>query len=158
VPNYSSTTPWRHMGEWRYSSTILALGTRWRWVVSFMLLLLYPQGKSSWNPLDRRLDGPQNRSGCCEEKKISCPWQELNPGHPTHSPMLYQLSYLGSSPVCLKIHTSAPISLSWGWFKKYPHSCSCLQKVQDSMMTAGSTEHCDMMCWYAARHDLGSSE
>jgi hypothetical protein len=23
--------PWRHMEEWRYSSTILALGIRWRW-------------------------------------------------------------------------------------------------------------------------------
>jgi hypothetical protein len=27
--NYSSTMPWRHMGEWRYSSTIFDLGTRW---------------------------------------------------------------------------------------------------------------------------------
>jgi hypothetical protein len=29
-------------GEWRYSSTILDLGTRWRWVVSFPPLPLYP--------------------------------------------------------------------------------------------------------------------
>jgi hypothetical protein len=26
--------PWRHVGEWRYSSTFLDLGTRCRWVVS----------------------------------------------------------------------------------------------------------------------------
>jgi hypothetical protein len=30
------------MGEWRYSSTFLNLGTRWRWVVSFTPQLLYP--------------------------------------------------------------------------------------------------------------------
>jgi hypothetical protein len=34
VLNYLSTMPWRHMGEWRYSSTILDLGTRWKWVVA----------------------------------------------------------------------------------------------------------------------------
>jgi hypothetical protein len=34
---------------------ILDLGTRWRWVVSFTPLPLYPQGKSPWYPLDRRL-------------------------------------------------------------------------------------------------------
>jgi hypothetical protein len=39
--------PWRHMGEWRYSSIILDLGTRWRWGISFMPLPLYPCG---WSP------------------------------------------------------------------------------------------------------------
>jgi hypothetical protein len=32
-------------------------------VVSFTPLPLYPQGKSPWYPLDRRLGGPQSRSG-----------------------------------------------------------------------------------------------
>jgi hypothetical protein len=32
------STPWRHMREWRYSSTILDLYTRWRWLHSFMPL------------------------------------------------------------------------------------------------------------------------
>jgi hypothetical protein len=50
--------PWRRMGELRYSSTILDLGTRWRWVVSFMPRPLYPR-----YPLDRRLGGPKSRSG-----------------------------------------------------------------------------------------------
>jgi hypothetical protein len=36
------------------------LGTRWKWMVSFMPRLLYPQGKSPLYPLDRRLGGPQN--------------------------------------------------------------------------------------------------
>jgi hypothetical protein len=41
--NYLSTMPWKHMGEWRYSSTFLDLDTRWRWVVSFRPLPLYPR-------------------------------------------------------------------------------------------------------------------
>jgi hypothetical protein len=52
------------MGEWRHSSTILDLGTRWRWVVSFTPQPLYPQ-----YPLDGRLGGPQIQSGCCGEEK-----------------------------------------------------------------------------------------
>jgi hypothetical protein len=31
-------------GEWRYSSIILELGTRWRWMVNFTPLPLYPRG------------------------------------------------------------------------------------------------------------------
>jgi hypothetical protein len=70
VLNYLSTMPWRHMGEWRYSCTILLdLGTRWRWVISFTPQPLYPWGKRSWYPLDRRLGGPESLSGCCREEK-----------------------------------------------------------------------------------------
>jgi hypothetical protein len=43
--------PWRRVGEWRYSSTYLDLGTRWRWVISFTSLPLYPRGKSCRYPL-----------------------------------------------------------------------------------------------------------
>jgi hypothetical protein len=32
-----------------------------------------PQGKNPWYPLDRRLDGPQSRSGQCGEEKILDP-------------------------------------------------------------------------------------
>jgi hypothetical protein len=45
--------------------------TRWRWVVSFTPWPLYPQGKSSWYPLDRRLGGPQCCSGHGGEEKNS---------------------------------------------------------------------------------------
>jgi hypothetical protein len=45
VLNWLSTVPWRHMGEWRYSSTILDLGVRWRWMVSSTPRPLFP-GKS----------------------------------------------------------------------------------------------------------------
>jgi hypothetical protein len=48
-----------------------SLGTRWRWVVSFTPLPLYHQGKISWYPLDRRLGGPQSRSGRGGEEKNS---------------------------------------------------------------------------------------
>jgi hypothetical protein len=40
-----STVPWRHIGEWRYSSTFPYLTARWRWVVCFTFQLLYPWGK-----------------------------------------------------------------------------------------------------------------
>jgi hypothetical protein len=47
------------------------LGTRWRWVVSFMPRPLYPQGKSPWYPLERRLGGPQSHSGRGGELPVS---------------------------------------------------------------------------------------
>jgi hypothetical protein len=52
---------------------ILDIGTRWRLVVSFTLRPLYPQGKSSRCPLDRRLGEPQSRSGRGGEEKSSQP-------------------------------------------------------------------------------------
>jgi hypothetical protein len=52
---------------------ILDLDTRWKWVVSFTLRPLYPQGKSSCYSLDKRLGGPQSRSGRCGEEKNSQP-------------------------------------------------------------------------------------
>jgi hypothetical protein len=70
-----------------YSSTFLHLATRWRWVVSFTPLKLYPRGTSPQYQLDRRLGGPQSRSGCCgEEKKLALPGIEPRPS-------LYRLSY-----------------------------------------------------------------
>jgi hypothetical protein len=41
--NYLSSIPWSPMGESRYSCTILDLGTRRRWVVSFTPRPLYPR-------------------------------------------------------------------------------------------------------------------
>jgi hypothetical protein len=38
-------------GEWRYSSTFLDLGTRWRRVVSFTPLQLLPTGKELRVPI-----------------------------------------------------------------------------------------------------------
>jgi hypothetical protein len=64
-----NTMPWRYMREWSYSSTILDLGISWRWMVSFTPRPLNPWGKSHRYLLDRRLGGPQSRSGLSEEQK-----------------------------------------------------------------------------------------
>jgi hypothetical protein len=71
--------PCRHMGEWRYSSNILDLGTRWRRVVSFTPRPLYPRGKSRQYLLDRRLGGSQSRSGRCGEEKNLAPARNKTP-------------------------------------------------------------------------------
>jgi hypothetical protein len=55
-------------GEWRYISTILDLGIRWRWIISFILWPLCPQGKRPQYPLNK-LSGPQNQSRRYGEEK-----------------------------------------------------------------------------------------
>jgi hypothetical protein len=67
------------MGEWRYSSTILDLGTRWRWVVSFKPQPLWPGGNSPWFPLDRMLGGPQSQSVCCGVEENVLPMLGIKP-------------------------------------------------------------------------------
>jgi len=53
---------------------ILNLGTRWRRVVSFTPLPLYPSKKSPRYSLDRRLGEPESQSGRgSEEKQIPAP-------------------------------------------------------------------------------------
>jgi hypothetical protein len=54
------------MREWRYSSTILDLGIRWRRLVN-----IAPRQFTPPHPLDRRLGGPQSRSGCRGEKSLA---------------------------------------------------------------------------------------
>jgi hypothetical protein len=49
---------------------IFELGSRWRWVVSLTPRPLYLQGKNPWYPFDRRLGGPQSRSGRGGEEKF----------------------------------------------------------------------------------------
>jgi hypothetical protein len=72
---------------------ILDFGTRWRCVVSFTPRPIYPQGNSLRYPLDRRLDGPQSRSGRGGEEKNSHPLPGLEtPDHSDRSPALYWLS------------------------------------------------------------------
>jgi hypothetical protein len=48
---------------------------------------LYPQGKSPWYPLDRRLGGPQSRSARSGEEKNSQPRRESNPRTPIVQPV-----------------------------------------------------------------------
>jgi hypothetical protein len=61
-----STTSWRRIGEWRYSSTH-SLTLRGR----LHAPAVFPQGKSPWYPLDRRLGWPQSRSGRGGDEKNS---------------------------------------------------------------------------------------
>jgi hypothetical protein len=86
------------MGEWMYRSTFSLLGTNWWWVVGFMPQPLYPQGKSPWYPLDRRLGGPQSRSKRHGEVKTLAPTGTWTPtlGCPARGQSLYWLSYPGS--------------------------------------------------------------
>jgi hypothetical protein len=58
---------------------ILELSTRWRWVVTFTLRSLYPQGKSPCYPLDRRLGGLQSRCGRGGKEKNLQPLPGLQP-------------------------------------------------------------------------------
>jgi hypothetical protein len=69
----------------------LDLGSRWRWVVSFMSLSLKPRGKAPRYPLDRRLGGPHTRSGRHGEVKILEPTDR-----PARSQSLYRQCYPGS--------------------------------------------------------------
>jgi hypothetical protein len=79
--HHAVKTQW---GSGGIAPRILNLVTRWRWVVSFTPRPLYPRGKSSLFPLDRRLGGPQSQSGCCGEEKNShhCPHRKLKDGRP----------------------------------------------------------------------------
>jgi hypothetical protein len=73
------------MGEWRYSSSIVDLGTRWRWVVSFTLREIGPGTHwiGGWV-------GPRAGLDAVEKRQIF-PRRESNPGRPAHSPSLYRL-------------------------------------------------------------------
>jgi hypothetical protein len=66
---WMSTTPLGVRGSGGIAPHIPDLGTRWRWVVSITRRPLYFHGKSPWYPLDRRLSGPQKRSGRGKENK-----------------------------------------------------------------------------------------
>jgi hypothetical protein len=70
VVNQLSTTPWRRMGEWRYNTIILDLGTRWKYVVSLTPRPLYLLGRNPRCPLNRSLGGLQGRYGRCGAEKI----------------------------------------------------------------------------------------
>jgi hypothetical protein len=57
------------MREWRYGSTFLDLGARWRCMISFTPRSFYSRRNSLPYPMDRRLGGPQGRSGHCRKEK-----------------------------------------------------------------------------------------
>jgi hypothetical protein len=83
------------LGNGGIAPRILDLGTRGRWMVSFTPRPLYPQGKSPWYPLYRRLGGPQSRTRRGdEEKKFPTPAGTRTPYLPARSPVLYHWAIL----------------------------------------------------------------
>jgi hypothetical protein len=79
VLNLLSTMP-RRMGDWRYSSTIRELGTRWRYLVNFTPRPRYPHRNHPQYQLYRRLGGPQSWSGCWSRQKSLTPARNRTPG------------------------------------------------------------------------------
>jgi hypothetical protein len=80
----------RHEGVWGSGCIdphFLNLGTSWRSVVSFTPLPLCPCGKCPRYPLDRRLGGPQSRSGRRGEDKILEPSGAQTPTPLSSSPL-----------------------------------------------------------------------
>jgi hypothetical protein len=71
-----SLMPWTHMGEWRYSSTFLDLGTRWRWMVSFT-----PGERAFSTHWIGGWVGPGVRLDAVEKGNI-LHYRESNPGRP----------------------------------------------------------------------------
>jgi hypothetical protein len=77
------------LGSGSIAPRVLGLGIRWRWVVSFTTRPLYHQGKIPWYPLDRRLGGPQSRSGRGDKRKFLAPAGNRTYDHPVRSPAQY---------------------------------------------------------------------
>jgi hypothetical protein len=81
-----STRPWRRTGG--VEVQLFDLGTRWMWLVGFTLRPLYPQRKSPYYPLHRRLGGPRSNTGRgSEEKNYQLPpgIEPYNPDGPARS-------------------------------------------------------------------------
>jgi hypothetical protein len=57
------------VGEWRYSFNLIELDSRWRSVVSFTSLPVFPQGKSPRHLFVKKFIAPPSQFGRCEEKK-----------------------------------------------------------------------------------------
>jgi hypothetical protein len=92
---------WSYMGEWRYISTILDLGTKWRWVFSLTARQLYSLEKSP----------PQNRSARFGEEKNVLPLTGIEPGCPTRTSTRYS--------ICLSIYLSTYLSI-YLWLDRLP--------------------------------------
>jgi hypothetical protein len=80
----------RHIREWRYSFTILNLGTSCRWVVGFLPQMLYPRGKT---PSTHLISWVSSRPGLDTglEKNI-LPLPGIEARLSDYSPSLYRLS------------------------------------------------------------------
>jgi hypothetical protein len=84
VLNWLSISPWKHMGEWRYSSTVLDLDIRSRWVASSTPRPLCPWGIVPGIHWIGGWLGPRATLDAVKRDK-SCPFRQSNPGRRTRS-------------------------------------------------------------------------
>jgi hypothetical protein len=68
------------MGEWKYSSTILDLGVRWRWVASFTALPCYPWETAPGTHWTGGWMGPRAGVDIMEKRRVSFPYWESDSG------------------------------------------------------------------------------
>jgi hypothetical protein len=83
-------------GEWRYSSTILELGIKWRWVVSFTSRPLYFKERTTGTHWIGGLIGPRASLDIAEYRKSLSLASYRTPGRPASVQSLYRLSYFSS--------------------------------------------------------------
>jgi len=67
---------------------MLNLGKKWRYVVSIMSQLLYPQENSTQHPYCSRLDRPHREQTLERRKKTPCHCPELKPSSVVIQPMV----------------------------------------------------------------------
>ena len=84
-----------HTGQWRYSSTILNLGTGYRWLISFTAWSFFFAEKESPHPLKREASGPHSRSRRFGEEKASFPCRK--PNH--NSSVVHPNAYVENLPL-----------------------------------------------------------
>jgi hypothetical protein len=106
----------------------------------------YPQGKSLRYPFDRRLGGPQNRSGHgVEERNFQPPAgiEHRSSDRPARSQSLYRLSYPGPHWKCNSYIRNGIITLDARRISSYVRRC--IQKFPDwppGARTASGTALC----------------
>jgi hypothetical protein len=76
------TTPWRRMREWRYSSTILDLDTRWMWVVSFTPRSFCPEDRPSGTQWISGWAGPTAGLDVVTKRNFFSVWNRTLPFEP----------------------------------------------------------------------------
>jgi hypothetical protein len=128
----------------------LDLGTSWRWVVNFTPRPLYPRGKRPGYPLDRRLGGPQSRSGRFGEEKNSWPCRDSNPDpsvvHPVASPIIIEYTTkkktLFTKPTRMaKWFAFLPYVQYGSSYKSWPSEFSWLSSVSRHMACQVGHDH-----------------
>jgi hypothetical protein len=129
---------WRHIRERRYITLlILNLGTRWGWVASFTLHLLYPQQKRN-----RRLDVAHSWSGHFGEERNFLPLLEIETWFLV-CPACSLVTYTVTKLYCIYKHWEAGVWEGTWW-------CSSLRHCVTSRKVVGSIPDglIGIFCWH----------